>query len=82
MTNDRSQLVTQMADALRPLSEKMLGSGTARWGAYEKAKLINFRDHERLDPKRINANVDRIIFSPLDYEAVAVEKTRRRGMTG
>jgi len=30
----RLELIRRMADALQSLSFEMLGSGTARWGAY------------------------------------------------
>jgi hypothetical protein len=41
---DREHLVYGMADALQSLSDEMLESGTARWGAYETAGLINAND--------------------------------------
>jgi hypothetical protein len=49
----REDLVQRMADALRPLSAEMLGSGTARAGRYQSDRLVNFRD--RFDPRRLAA---------------------------
>jgi hypothetical protein len=46
---DREHLVYGMADALQSLSAEMLDSGTARWGAYELAGLINVNDRQRPD---------------------------------
>jgi hypothetical protein len=76
---DREQLIISMAAALKSLSNEMLNSGTARWGAYERAGLINFNDRTRSDPRRINANTEGIIFSPLDYAAVAIAEREREG---
>jgi len=78
---DREQLIVNMAEALKSLSNEMLNSGTARWGAYERAGLINFNDRKRPDPRRINANTEGIIFSPLDYAAVAIAERERDGAT-
>jgi hypothetical protein len=84
---DRGHLVSRMAEALQSLSAEMLGSGTARWGAYERAGLINFNDRVRLDPNRINADTDRIVHTSLDWAAVDLEEARRQrqrvtGVTG
>jgi hypothetical protein len=79
---DRTNLINRMAEALRTLSDTMLDSGTARWGAYERADLINFNNSARPDPHRINANCsankEGVIHTPLDRAAVDLEKTRRK----
>jgi hypothetical protein len=74
---DREHLVYGMADALQSLSAEMLDSGTARWGAYELAGLINVNDRQRPDMSRINANTEGIVHTPLDRAAVDLEKSRR-----
>jgi hypothetical protein len=74
---DREHLVYGMADALQSLSDEMLESGTARWGAYETAGLINANDRWSPDPSRINANTEGIVHTPLDWAAVKLEKSRR-----
>jgi hypothetical protein len=73
----RTELIKRMADALQTLSDDMLESGTARWGAYERAELVNFNDRLRPDPQRINAHLDRIVHTPLDWAALDLEKARR-----
>ena len=75
--NNHRQLITRMAEALQSLSPEMLGSGTARWGAYEQARLINFNDRLRQDPSCINAHAQGIVHTPLDRAAVDLEKGRR-----
>jgi hypothetical protein len=68
---DREQLIGRMADALKGVT--MLDSGTARWAAYERARLINFGPRPRAD--RINANAgDGVLSSPLDKAALATAK--------
>ena len=79
---EREQLIVSMAEALRSLPSEMVNSGTARWGAYERAGLMNFNDRSRPDPHRINANTEGIIFSPLDYAAVAIAKRALGGAGG
>ena len=73
----RDDLVRRMADALQPLPTEMLGSGTARAGRYQTAKLVNFRDRERLDPQRLNAHAEGLCHNQLDRAAVDFERTRR-----
>jgi hypothetical protein len=73
----REPLIIRMADALQPLSAEMLESGTARWGAYERAGLINANDRWRPDPRRINAHTEGIVHTPLDRAAAELEKSRR-----
>ena len=73
----REHLVYGMAEALQSLSAEMLESGTARWGAYEIAGLINANDRWSPDPSRINANTEGIVHTPLDWAAVELEKSRR-----
>jgi hypothetical protein len=77
----RKQLIIDMAGALRTLSNDMLNSGTAQWGAYERAGLINYRDHIRTDPARINANTEGIIFprSTMQRWRWLNDKERNRG---
>ena len=58
-----------MADALQRLSAEMLESGTARWGAYDQAGLINANDRWSPDPSRINAHTEGIVHTPLDRAA-------------
>ena len=70
-------LISRMAQALQSLSPEMLESGTARWGAYELAGLINFNDRLRPDPSRINAHTDGIVHTPFDRAAIDLEKARR-----
>lgn len=65
----REHLINRMAEALQSLSIEMLESGTARWGAYEHAGLVNFNDRLRPDPSRINANTEGIVHTPLDQAA-------------
>jgi hypothetical protein len=78
--DQQRQLVEQMADALRILSTNLLDSGTARWGIYEKAGLINFADRQKPDPTRIEAHTDGIVHTPLDRAAVDRKKRRRSGV--
>jgi hypothetical protein len=70
-------IVTRMADALQSLSMDMLDSGTARWGAYERAGLTNH--YSRSDPDRISFP---FVHTPLDREAVNLEKARRVAQSG
>jgi hypothetical protein len=73
----REPLIIRMADALQPLSAEMLESGTARWGAYDQAGLINTNDRWSPDPTRINAHTEGIVHTPLDRAAEELEKSRR-----
>jgi hypothetical protein len=80
---DRKRLIARMAAALQPLSAEMLESGTARWGAYELAGLVNVNDRWRPDPSRINAHTEGIVHTPLDEAAVHLEKeSRASGASG
>jgi hypothetical protein len=73
---NRLELIRRMADALQTLSAEMLGSGTARWGAYEKAGIINFGPTPK--PDQINANCgERIVHTLLDHAALDSEQARR-----
>lgn len=74
VSTDRRNVVAKMAEALRSLPPEMLDSGTARWGAYERARLVNFADRQRFDPERINANVEGIVHNALDREAARVAR--------
>jgi hypothetical protein len=76
--NDHGDLINRMAEALRSLSDAMLDSGTARWGAYERAGLINLDDCRHPDTHRINAHLDGIIHTGVDRAAVETEKLRRQ----
>ena len=73
----QEDLIHRMADALRPLSTGMLGSGTARSGRYQSARLVNFRDRERVDPHRLNAHAEGMCHNPLDHVATHRERMRR-----
>ena len=74
---ERRELIRRMVAALKPLSNELLWSGTARWGAYEKARMVNFRDRAAIDRNRINANVEGIVHTDLDREAANLETERR-----
>ena len=74
---NREHLINRMADALHTLSAEMLDSGTARWGAYEQAGLINVYDRLHPDSQRINAHTEGIVHNPLDHAATDLEKMRR-----
>jgi hypothetical protein len=74
---DREHLIARMAAALQPLSAEMLESGTARWGTYELAGLVNVNDRWRPDPSRINGHTEGIVHTPLDQAAVHLEKEAR-----
>jgi hypothetical protein len=65
-------LVTRMSEALQSLSAEMLESGTARWGAYERAGLTNH--YNCSDPNRLSFP---FVHTPLDRAAVDLEKSRR-----
>ena len=74
----REHLVERMATILQSLSIEMLESGTARWGAYEQAGLINFNDRLLPYPLRINAHSEGIVHNSIDQAAVSLAAARRR----